>query len=51
MTQYVIVYLGGDQPWQNMWNGQPAVRKNTSTVNSNGTVAQQQSGYTIIDVD
>ena len=74
MTQYVIVYLGGDQPsrpeevkqhmakymeWLSAL-GESAVSpanplKNTSTVNSNGTVTNgdttTMSGYTIIDVE
>ena len=74
MTQYVIVYLGGDHPsspedgkqhmakymeWLSVW-GDSAVSpanplKNTSTVNSDGTVTTggtpTMSGYTIIDVD
>ena len=73
MTQYVIVYLGGDHPsspeegkqhmakyveWLSAL-GESAVSpanplKNTSTVNSNGSVTNgdptTMSGYTIIDV-
>ncbi len=74
MSQYVIVYLGGDQPSspeegkQHMakymaWLaslGDSAVSpanplKNTSTVNSDGTVTTgsttTMSGYTIIEAD
>ena len=74
MSQYVIVYLGGDQPSspeegkQHMskymdWLaslGDSAVSpanpfKNTSTVNSDGTVTSgsttSMSGYTIIEAD
>lgn len=74
MTQYVIVYLGGDQPsspeegkqhiakyrkWLSLL-GDSVVSpanpfKNTSTVNSNGTVTDgsttSMSGYTIIKAD
>lgn len=74
MTQYVIVYLGGDQPsdpeegrqhfakymdWLSSL-GEAAVSpanplKNTSTVNSDGTVTSggtsAMSGYTIIEAD
>ena len=74
MPQYLIVYLGGDQPsspeegkrhmskymdWLSSM-GDSAVSpanplKNTSTVNSDGTVATggttTMSGYTIIEVD
>ena len=74
MTQYVIVYLGGDQPsspeegkqhmakymeWLSALGDSAASPanplKNTSTVNSDGTVTTvgttTMSGYTIIDVD
>jgi len=74
MPQYVIVYLGGDQPSspqegkQHMTKyrewlsslGDSAVSpanpfKNTSTVNSDGTVTTgsttSMSGYTIIEAD
>jgi hypothetical protein len=74
MPQYVIVYLGGDQPsspeegkqhfakyqeWLSSL-GDSAVSpanpfKNTSTVNSDGTVTTgsttSMSGYTIIEAD
>ena len=74
MPQYVIVYLGGDQPstpeegkqhmakyreWLSSL-GNSAVSpanpfKNTSTVNSDGTVTTgsttSMSGYTIIEVE
>jgi hypothetical protein len=74
MPQYVIVYLGGDQPsspeegkqhyakykeWLSSL-GDSAVSpanpfKNTSTVNSDGTVTSgsttSMSGYTIIEAD
>ena len=74
MAQYIITYLGGDQPsspeegkqhfakykeWLSSL-GDSAVSpanpfKNTSTVNSDGTVTTgsttSMSGYTIIDVD
>ena len=74
MSQYVIVYLGGDQPssaeegkqhfskymdWLSSL-GDSAISpanplKNTSTVNSDGTVTtggtSTMSGYTIIEVD
>jgi len=74
MPQYVIVYLGGDQPsspeegkehmskymdWLSSL-GDSAVSpanplKNTSTVNSDGTVTAggttKMSGYTIIEAD
>ena len=74
MPQYIIVYLGGDQPsspeegkqhlakyreWLSSL-GDSAVSpanplKNTSTVNSDGTVTTgsttSMSGYTIIEVD
>ena len=74
MPQYVIVYLGGDQPsspeegkqhfskyrdWLSSL-GDSAVSpanplKNTSTVNSDGTVAiggtTSMSGFTIIEAD
>ena len=74
MPQYVIVYLGGDQPssleegkqhmskymdWLSSL-GDSAVSpanplKNTSTVNSDGTVipggTTTMSGYTIVEVD
>jgi hypothetical protein len=74
MAQYIIVYLGGDQPsspeegkqhfakykeWLSSL-GDSAVSpanpfKNTSTVNSDGTVTAgsttSMSGYTIIEVD
>ena len=74
MPQYLIVYLGGDQPSSQEeakrhfskykdWLaslGSSVVSpanplKNTSTVNSDGTVSNggttTMSGYTIIDVD
>ncbi|MGB5407309.1 MAG: hypothetical protein WBN43_11045 [Thiogranum sp.] len=74
MTQYIITYLGGDQPsspeegkqhfakykeWLSSL-GDSAVSpanpfKNTSTVNSDGTVTTgsttSMSGYTIIEAD
>ena len=74
MSQYIIVYLGGDQPsnqeegkqhfskymdWLSSL-GDSAVSpanplKNTSTVNSDGTVTTggktTMSGYTIIETD
>lgn len=74
MAQYIITYLGGDQPsspeegkqhfakyqeWLSSL-GDSAVSpanplKNTSTVNSDGTVTTgsttSMSGYTIIEVD
>ena len=74
MTQYIITYLGGDQPsspeegkqhfakyqeWLSSL-GDSAVSpanpfKNTSTVNSDGTVTAgsttSMSGYTIIEAD
>ncbi len=74
MAQYIITYLGGDQPsspeegrqhfakykeWLSSLGGSavsPANPfKNTSTVNSDGTVTTgsttSMSGYTIIEVD
>ncbi len=74
MTQYIITYLGGDQPsspeegkqhfakytkWLSSL-GDSAVSpanplKNTSTVNSDGTVTAgsttSMSGYTVIEAD
>ena len=74
MAQYIITYLGGDQPsspeegkqhmskymeWLSSL-GDSAVSpanplKNTSTVNSDGTVttgsSTSMSGYTVIEVD
>ena len=74
MTQYILVYLGGDRPSSPEEGKQPFTKyqewlsslgdsvvspanplKNTSTVNSDGTVTAggttRMSGYTIIEAD